>query len=335
MCQPKPGPRCSNHSKVALDKAQEAYDKAKAEKFILMPQVKYRKKNEAISTRRKKARERLDLARMRYDATPEGITELEGQIKEQSVIAEKAKQNVRRIDPDAPAQGNEEARETIREYDRESRKLKDLEKRHRRGEQRRAFEAKALKHEKNRQEVVKRMDELADAGDLDEFNKLYEQDAREHFLVNPQAQALQPIRIDEGLDKYKGSVVHAHMKMTTTQGGVAEVEVRKTLMGRTIRTEMRYKLTPDTIGEDPDIRDGFGGYTRTDRKPRTQEYETEYSLEEAAHADHQKLIDRDTSFNEDVSLAVDALMFKENEARRNAQRQRCIENYRKKQGSPA
>lgn len=59
MCYPKPGPRCSKHAKDHLRKAVKAY-----------------KKNPSLD-----ARENLQEARDQFDATPEGIAELEKQIE--------------------------------------------------------------------------------------------------------------------------------------------------------------------------------------------------------------------------------------------------------------
>lgn len=77
MCQPKPGPRCSNHAQIKLDKAQEALDTLNRKELLDVPADKYEKVSADLNKRKEKAREDLRIAQHEYDSSPVGIERLE------------------------------------------------------------------------------------------------------------------------------------------------------------------------------------------------------------------------------------------------------------------
>lgn len=243
MCQPKPGPRCSNHARIALEKAQKS-----AEEWKNSP----RDFNDAEVQRIKKIQDKHYIALRAYDSTAEGQKALEDQLWElrqekdenyqkQVEVRRESDEKLSVIKPNASLAEQELHALRSNKYVSLSRRSlyldsmsTELEQRQRDGVERREFEMKALKFEKERLGRMDRMEDLADAGDMKGMREAFNDYKQSGFMSVPASYKAQLSKapqtgytIDEETNEQIRQDVYT---METANKGVVKVTVQDRMM---------------------------------------------------------------------------------------------------------
>ena len=276
MCQPKPGPRCSNHAREAKEKAKAEYEECK-------------KSGGMNQARVQQLGDEYLLATYRYDATPEGLKKINALVEVKNAEFDKATaeadayrerfyEKLRITKPDIPEDCYEDYVNSDIDYLvlKEKKEQAEIETIFAKTRQHRAqntydFDRKALKFETERMKRVAVMEDLADKGDLKGLKAAYEEYDKDGFNNPPVSFHAQMTQIPNTMvhtDEETGRGVYTDVfTVDTTNKGKVSVEVVNMIdeeNGQVHRTSTTKILKPGVTS------------TRTkNQKRRGPEYEIE------------------------------------------------------------
>lgn len=242
MCQRKPGPRCTNHSKAAYEKAMTAFydadeqvnelqDELAVEENKLTyhpdPTQKDIQEFEKLSRKLEKAEEQLDkaseaayVAERNYTSSPESIKKLKARNEEIHKRVETLEKMYNAFSEHDLNTGEgqrvkwalrnrkAEATQTAREFQDAS--------------EQRAFEQRALKHELEREKRIADIEGGQFNGDPKAFRAL----VKSHVESSPEIQ-IDRMTLAEPEMSRRGDAVKTTYKVEVPHGGTATVTVRK------------------------------------------------------------------------------------------------------------
>lgn len=293
MCQPKPGPRCSGHTREALVKAETQFAEAEsllqdAEKTHLSQGTAEQKRvyNSHLNKYRT-LQSRFHRAQRRYDATPEGLERLKEAQKEGQQAASKLRDTI-----EAERRNPLERKEAVAELRSTLDKNSEVADRYDRARTRRQFERQALQHRKERAEEIKNLEALAQTGNVAEMRASLDKYMRNTIPVHIDSQ------IDEEPDPQMSLRGTAYsplvstkrtFKATTADGGKVDIEVEEEQgRGDDGSSFSRYKVTPKFKAQKNDAQwYGQGGFGNFGREAEPQTYETTIANDSPDTAAHQ------------------------------------------------